>query len=498
MKNYLSLFVFAFLLIAGVVLGNQFFLAIAGLALLSMAYKRYERTQYVATAVYAVLGLSAVMTAILPEFAGVIGTGGFMIAITPVIGEQSVLSATDPTGAGDKTGARDDLFIRDVEDTVFMIGVDDFPLTTMQKALKTSKPLKSTKAEWYEDEYYDREDLVATAQTAQAQGDGTLAEGLNSFVVDNPNKFVIGNIIGIPAKLAESSTNPLGELKLYIKDINYSSGLLTVKQLNNGANALPALADGDKLYRHSIAGTEMQAQVKPKHTEAVQYQNFIQRFIGQVETSDLRALISTYTGDDATRQQKKQVYDFRESIEYANLFGVPDEIIDNEGNLTYLQGGIEHYAKGYIEYTQGGLTQQTFNAWCKQIFSRNNGSRQRLLLVDEDLMLDILNVPSVDKTLSATSTEIVLGVEVNRINTSYGKLLLKVHKGFQSVGRFHYGMAIDMPNISDRILKPFSATELELKKSGQRNVVKAIFMEQWKSLRVANGATHTIIKGVLA
>lgn len=479
MKKNISLFLFAAFLVLGVVLGNQFVLAIAGLALLTTAYT-FKGNRYFAASL-AVLGVFTLVGSVFPELSiGIVGTGGFLTAVTPVIGTQGYESGSDA-----------DIFVRDVEETVFMIGRDDFPLTTMKQNLKASKPTNSTKPEWLEDAYYDRVDTVKTAiVSTQAP-----TSGINTIVVDNPTKFVKGNILVLPGLLTESASNPAGELKAFITAINYSTGAISVRVLNNGTTGIPAVAAGAKLYRGSIAGNEMQAQTEVKHKEAQTKYNYVQRFMGQVETSDLRALLNSYGGDDGEREKKKQVYDFRTSMEFADLFGTPDITMDAEDNTVFLQGGIEHYAGGYIEYTRGAITQATFNTWCRQIFAGNNGSKQRLFLVDEYMLEDILNVPSVDKTLSSKDSEIVFGVKVNKIETSFGTLLLKHHKGFAEFGREYYGLAIDMPNISDRILKPFNAYELNLKKTGQKNVAKAIFMETWKSLRVANANTHTKIIG---
>lgn len=485
MKTYQVLLAAVMIVMVGV-LGNTGILTLSALSLIAFGINQLKKADNYSKTVIGIGSLSAALlltaSIIFPEFSIGLTVPGAILAVTPVLGGDSVTETSDQS--------RDDVFVRDVDDKIHMIGVDDFPFTTMKYNLKKAKRATSQEIEWYEDTYYDREDSISGTVTAAA---GT---GPHTVTLANPSKFVKGNIISIPSVDPIAGNSQFDDLKLRIASINYANGEATTYVVNH--TALPEIPDTSKVYRLTMAGSEHQAQVQTKHKIPDRYTNYVQRFMGQIEISKLKQMVKTYTDDDKNREMKKQVYDFRISEEMADLFGVKDRATDaDDGSDVFYQAGIEAYAGQYFEYTESALTNADIISLCRTMFARNNGSKSRLWLVDDAMLEDILSVDFIQKQLDAGSTKVVLGVECQEIRTSFGKLYIKHHKGFAEAGRTYYGMVIDMANVYDRVMKDMHKTELKLKESGQKNV-DATLVEKYKSLEVVNAKAHGIVKAVSA
>jgi hypothetical protein len=72
--------------------------------------------------------------------------------------------------------------------------------------------------------------------------------------------------------------------------------------------------------------------------------------------------------------------------------------------------------------------------------------------------------------MASRESEIVYGVRFKRIETAFGNLLLKMHKGFSFVPSWaERGLILDMNYIQKRVLKPMETRKLDKKSSGLSN-----------------------------
>lgn len=450
------------------------------------AYNATNSTSFIQSVGYLGAGALTLVSVVFPELSGSM-LPGFALAVTPVVGEGSVTST--------QSEGNDDIFVRDVDNMVHMIGADDHPLTTMKHELgkkRKTKKASSHQVEWYEDDYYDRKDTIS-ANNISAAGLGT-----HIVSVTDPSKWVAGNIVSIPGVNVtnyDTDDSNIDDLRLYVKSVDYDSatGNMTVMVQND--TALPALTNGEEVFRLTVGASELQAQMQSQHKDPNQRKNYVQRFMGQVEISELKELVKTYTGDDRQREIKKRVYDLRGSIENADMFGISDFQTATDNSKTFYQGGIEQFAGQFITYTKGNLTHANLITWLRKIFARNNGTRKRIMFLDDLLYEDILNVPFISKQLEAKSSKVVWGVDCEEITGPFGTLYLKHHKGIAETGRSYYGQVVDLGNVWDRPLRGWKKEKLLLKESGQKNV-KADLLTMYKSLEVVNAPAHAVIQGL--
>ena len=177
-----------------------------------------------------------------------------------------------------------------------------------------------------------------------------------------------------------------------------------------------------------------------------------------------------------------------------SLFGARGYKYDPIGeNYKYFSGGIYRYANGSIEYTSGALTDKTFNAWARDIFTGNAGSDMRILFAGKDLMTEMASVSSIQKQIEAKGTEVKFGVKFNMIETNFGTLAVKHHNLFNDVGWEGKGLVLDVNNIERHVWKEMESTKIDLKGSGQKNA-DAYKIDEAFCIATRYPATHFVIE----
>src|SRR5690606_5769866 len=200
--------------------------------------------------------------------------------------------------------------------------------------------------------------------------------------------------------------------------------------------------------------------------------NWEQIFDSTDAISETRMSTRNYTKPDRQRNEQNILYDYRFSLEFAQMLGQKGQIKDpSSNNLRWFQGGIADFlSTNDITYTSGSVTESILIDWCKQIFTGNAGSRQRLLFTTPNLTAEIDKVLIASGTLQSTRGEKVLGVDATRIHSSFGDLFLINHQGLEEMGKSNYGVVMDPANVRRRPLRPMKKRPIrQPNEDGQRN-----------------------------
>nr|BDD48097.1 hypothetical protein 13 [Balneolaceae bacterium] len=414
-----------------------------------------------------------------PAFVGeVIGLGagtGVLLALAAVPGG----TITEK----DYVDNASDLLERSVDDIVVLYKPDRFPLTTMMQNMKSAKQAKARKEEWVEVGYHARKTTVSGATSA---GTGGNAVTLSPSDIDmwgiNDKVYVPSVTVGSPAVPA----------RLLVVDKDAGAGEIDVICLND--TNVPAISDATEIIRLGRAAAADDAQTSAHGARGTLLWNYCETFMGQFEIEKLVKKIGTYQNDSVI-QEDLEMYDFRNNRENARLFGARAKVFDPvKQKDIYTTGGVETFIGKSATYSQGQITQSEWIDLTKKIFSGDAGSEERLLIGGNEFIASVLKVDSVQKQIENTQTELYLGVKVPRIETTFGTLLLKWHKGFDENSRNHDAFALDMNHIHDLILEPMEETELELDKTGQKRVDATRVLET-AALQVRYPDTHCEIIG---
>lgn len=421
---------------------------------------------------FAVIGLLDIN--ILPHILATAG-GGVAIAMAAIPGgtvtEQSYHDNDD------------NLLERDVDELVVLFKPDRFPLTTMMQNMGNSKPASARKYEWIAVGYHSRSTTVGSGGSSAGTGGNPVDIPVNDVRMWGAQDLVYTSDLTI-------GSSPKKDFRGYVVSTDDSGG--TIKVLAINGDNVPATSGGETVVRLSRAASASDAQTEPHGEQGVEMWNYVQTFIGQFEIEKILQAISTYT-DDQQIQSDLEMFDFRNSMENSRLFGTRQKVWDPaESKYVYTMAGVESYAGRASTFTSGGITENDWIDINKDIFKGNAGSEQRLVIGGSDFLADVLKVPSVQKQQDPDNVDLVLGVNVSRVQTNFGELLLKWHKGFDEAGRSHDAFALDMNYIRDRVLEPMETTDLNLDESGQRRV-DATRLLQSATLEVQYPDCHTIL-----
>ena len=415
-----------------------------------------------------------------------IGEGGaaFLVANTTILATNTrettdtarPRSATDPGH-----------LIDDVSQVVTMIKPDDFSLDTLLRSMESTEKAKNIEVFFEEVEFRGHEDQVTAAFTAS--GGSALSDKFVNLTVGNPSLWVKGETIYVPSQLV--SGKPLA---LRVDSIN-SDNTLKVTAINTTDNVVPSIADDTVIFRAATVYGELRAKAENKTLIPGNRSNYCQRHMGQVEEGFIRSLIDTKTGYNVQDQNFIRMYDMRTEMEKASIFGQKAKVwSQDENEYVYYAEGIYHQLEKQLEWTTaGGITNNTWIDWTKTIFADNSGAEDRVLFAGKDLMATILKIPAVEKQLDAGRVELVPGMKIMKVETSFGPLYLKHHKLFDNQGHKDDGMVVDLTNIKRRVFLPLNQRKLGLREAGISNV-NATLIEEIFCLETRYLDTHARIK----
>lgn len=411
------------------------------------------------------------------------GTGSVLAATTVLASNTRETTDTARPRSVTDPGHIDE----DVSQVVTMIKPDDFSLDTLLRSMESTEKAKDLIVNFEEVEFRGHEDQVTAAFTAS--GGSALSDKFINLTVGNPSLWVKGETIYIPSQLVGGKP-----LALRVDSIN-SNNTLRVTAINAVNNVVPNIANNAVIYRAATAYGELRAKAENKTLIPGNRFNYCQRHMGQVEEGYIRSQIDTKTGFNVQDQNFIRMYDMRTEMEKSSIFGQRARVwSEDEKEFVHYAEGIFHQLEKQLEYTAlAGITNSTWIDWTKTIFADNSGAEDRVLFAGKDLMATILKIPAVEKQLDAERVELVPGMKIMKVETSFGLLYLKHHKLFDNQGHKDDGMVVDMTNIKRRVFAPLSQRPLKLREAGISNV-NATLIEEIFCLETRYLDTHARIK----
>lgn len=369
------------------------------------------------------------------------------------------------------------------------------PLDTLIRSAGIVVPAKSWKYEFYSVDTRGREDTLAQAFDTSSSGTFDSTTDVHTITVTTSTMWNKDDNILVQGV----SGGDGGDLVVHV--IGKSGSTLSVMPLNGtgtDSKDMPDIPQGTSITRLGPAKAEKDAQTTPFGMLPDKSWNYNQIFMEQVEESVYEALHEKEVQWGLKDFKAQSIFDLRESMEYSTLFGVRSKLYDpDDGDYIYNTGGLTRYIETEIEYNYGAITNANFVNWTKQLFVGNAGSDTRYFFVGSRLNEQLHSVGTITKQLEAKSTEIKYGITFSKIETNFGVFYIKHHPLLDKVGWTDNGIVLDLNNIEKFVYKPMEVRELELKKSGQRNV-NAFVIDEAFGLALRYPDTHALIKRAAA
>ena len=306
----------------------------------------------------------------------------------------------------------------------------------------------------------------------------TIISTTSNEIFDPTDTILVQDVPGFEADgISESGR----DLMLYVvsRDANGVSVIaVNGPTINNVPNCMPAIEKGTKLVRMGRAASELDVQSPQFESLPKKSRNLCQIFKMQVEQSTLQRLANKETGWTMSDQEEAAVYDMRLGMEKSFLFGTARQLWDNnKKEHIYFTGGIwsqagkDFYIESSDEFNAGTMVNLMHDA-----FTGNAGSKRKILIGGSDL---ISRISKLDYTRVITAGQHVSkwGIDFTELRSKFGCLYVLLSEVFDEMGMSEQGIVIDPEYIQKYVHIPFSTEQLNLKKSGVRNVDALVMTE---------------------
>lgn len=314
-----------------------------------------------------------------------------------------------------------------------------------------------------------------------ATGDGAPTAVINT---NNNDMFDATDTILVqsnPGYDADGVTESAQDLMLYV--LSRDANGITVMAVNgptvNGvANCIPFIQEETTLVRMGRAASELDVQSPQFEALPKKSRNLCQIFKMQVEQSTLQRLANKEVGWTMSDQEEAAVYDMRLGMEKSYLFGVARQMWDPiKKEYIFFTGGIWGQAgKSFFLESTTEINADVMIELMRQAFTGNAGSKRKILIGGSGL---ISRISKLDYTRVITAGQHVSkwGIDFTEVRSKFGCLYLLLSEVFDEMGMTHQGIIIDPEYLQKYTHIPFSTEQLNLKKSGVRNVDALVMTE---------------------
>ena len=321
-------------------------------------------------------------------------------------------------------------------------------------------------------------DIEAVSTASSGSQPTTIIHSSNDEIFDPTDTILVK---GTPGYERDGVTESGQDLMLYVlaRD-NNGITVMTVNGPTVGGveNCIPGVFEGSDLIRMGRAASELDVQSPQFEALPHKSRNLCQIFKMQVEQSTLQRLSNKEVGWTMSDQEEAAVYDMRMGMEKSFLFGVARQLWDNnKKEHIYFTGGIwsqagkDIFLESSSEFSTSGMVDLM-----KEAFTGNAGSKRKILIGGSDL---ISRISKLDYTRVITANQHVSkwGIDFTELRSKFGCLYVLLSEVFDEMGMKECGMIIDPEYIQKYTHIPFSTEQLNLKKSGVRNVDALVMTE---------------------
>ncbi|MDE5930250.1 MAG: DUF5309 domain-containing protein [Muribaculaceae bacterium] len=196
-----------------------------------------------------------------------------------------------------------------------------------------------------------------------------------------------------------------------------------------------------------------------------------------MEQSTLQKIAEKEVGWTFSDQEEAAIIDMRLGMEKNFIFGARAKIMDNVKNeAVYLTGGIWTQAGREFSLRLGKLAETDLIDLCSAAFTRNAGSKQKLLIAGTRLM-EALSRIQCSRSIEAGETLTRWGIEFKEIRSNFGSLWVIHSEVFDQCGHEGDGLVVDPDYVTKYVHVPFRVEKLDLRRSGQRNTDAVVITE---------------------
>lgn len=412
--------------------------------------------------------------------------GGLGVSLAMAVGTAVQTTVTEQN----VDEANENIFQPEVVKKITDIRSSNYPLDTIMRNVSGSKPTKAFEVRFYS---LGERDQVTTVKTQVSATESSAATKVHEVQLDTDAFAGVNEMLMFQGIKGSDNQN----LVAHVVAVNPSTNTYTVMLMNgigsNGAD-IPAIAKGTKVSRVGQAMNELDARSEDYAMVPDNDSNYCQIIMSTISQGLYEKMLKKEVEFGLNEIKEAAIYDFRGKCEYASLFGVKKLIMYN-GKRYYHMGGIYRAiaSNKLIETLDSVSPKEAVVDWTKDIFTGNNGSDERYMFAGEGLLAWLGKSAEYQKQMNAKAVEYKYGIRFNIIETNFGRLYIRLHKGFRFHGLDNEGLVIDPEYLEYRVLRPMGVRHIDNKANGTELSDSYVIEEAFCPI-VTNPDVHAVIR----
>lgn len=357
-----------------------------------------------------------------------------------------------------------------------------------------SKPTNNFEYEWYSIGTRAVDDKTSGTATITSSADVQSVQGVIT-VAGNINKFDVTDTILFPTINGGDGEMLVG----YVveKDVKNRQLTFTIseEQMTAGGDGktIPAIPAETVIYSLGRAAGELDVK-----TPAISYipkpsRGYCQIFMAQIAQSTYEKMMDKKVKFDVNEIEEQALYEYRVRMEGSFLFGKKGKVYNpNTNSYVYMTDGITRQIKKRetIDTSKGDAE---LIRVMKEIFTKNSGAKERVLLAGADFVEKMSTFSTVQKQLEAGNTEVVWGITWKKIESNFGSLLLVHHELLDQYGWSDKAIVLDPQYLKKWQISNFERKEYDGKELAIMNGNFTVFREVC-GVAVYNPDAHCILE----
>jgi hypothetical protein len=412
----------------------------------------------------------------------VFGVGGAEMLTADVVnpsGGGAVDVATTTTVTETKVNS-DQLILDTIDEKVTKVRPYDAVLDTIARQIKDVKKSNNQVVRHYA---IDVLDVTAKVNTAYETG------GDAQITLDTDNNSIFANdqtilVKGIPGYLEDQTTqDTANDLMLYV--ISKSNGKPVVVPINGKKtgqtlNTIPAIAKDTELLRMGRAGSELQIQSDAYSGVPTDFEQYLQKFMIQIEESTLFAMADKEVDWNFNDQEEEAIFEMRQTTNNSLWFGVKGKRKLQNSRASkaediYFTGGIWNMAGKEFDFEGETVSSVNLVTLMKEAFTGNASGKVKILIAGSGL-LEALEQVEYTKTVSVGAKSQKHGIEFNSIVSKFGTLLIVHDQSFDRAFKTNCGFILDADYLRKWTMG-WKTQKFDFKSSGEKDAEGRMLME---------------------
>ena len=411
--------------------------------------------------------------------------GGAVLAMAAGVTPSNETIVKNGVEVGDISESKPSYLADDFDKRLIKIRPTDFPIDTITREVGNVLPAKQIKVQGFEIGNRDYIDEVTSNANQGAAGAAVTIQ------VAKPGMWLPGDTLVLgEGDILDDQNKPI---QLLVTELGGDGTSIKVKLASDNstlAKKVPAINKDTKIVRTSTAVNERTAQIDPWNSLPGDYENFCQIHMTQVEETVIHSLVDKNTDYNFNAMRDQRLYDFKMSMERANILGKKNVTYDKDNKPVYTSDGLFAQIDQQISWLKSTtMNDAAFVSFGRQVFENNNGSDERVFIAGNGILEYLASNAQYQKQMAARQPEYVFGVKFNRITTPFGDLLIKPMGSLFTGGWANMGLVVDPQYLVRRPLEKLQTTTLNLNETGQARV-NAVRIHETYCLMVQNKPVH--------